>query len=192
MFPLDLPDVPGALENLIYCKHQYRDIIQQGLHERLHMHGGNRSVSSSRGFLRRILLCRGSRWALVAVLAIAPGTVGAQESSSTSATKIPEIHVIATTPVAPPARPAPARPAPAARPSGRAVAAPAAATPAPTEATTAKPMPGVVDQDKIPLQRPDSRRFRFRVLEDSRPSAIDGPSAARRLAGQPDWQRVSA
>jgi iron complex outermembrane receptor protein len=92
---------------------------------------------------------RGLFWALSAVLAIAPGTVAAQDASSSSgsssATKLPEIHVIATTPVAPPARPAPA-----ARPSGRAVAAPAAAAPAPAEATTAKPIPGVVEQDKIP------------------------------------------
>jgi len=66
-------------------------------------------------------------------------------SGSSNATKLPKIHVIATTPVAPPARPAPV-----ARPSGRAVAAPAAPAPAPADATTAKPIPGAVDRDKIP------------------------------------------
>src|SRR6516162_5359954 len=99
-------------------------------------------MSVIRAALRRL------PWALAAVLAIAPRTVAAQDASSSSnATKLPEIHVIATTPVAPPTRTAPT-----ARPSGRAVAgravaAPAAAAPAPAEATTAKPIPGAVEQD---------------------------------------------
>jgi hypothetical protein len=89
---------------------------------------------------------RGLFWALSMVLTIAPRSVAAQEASSSSGgsspTKLPEIHVIATTPVAPPARTAPA-----ARVSAPAAAAPA---PAPAEATAAKPIPGAVDQDKIP------------------------------------------
>jgi iron complex outermembrane receptor protein len=74
-----------------------------------------------------------------------PLGAAAQQGANPSSVGLPEIHVIATTPVAPPARPTRV-----ARPSGRAVAAPAAAAPAPAEATTAKPIPGVVDQDKIP------------------------------------------
>jgi iron complex outermembrane receptor protein len=105
-------------------------------------------VSLSQRHLGRILVC-GSLWALAAVLAIGPRTVAAQDASSSSgsssATKLPEIHVIATTPVAPPARPAPL-----ARPTGPATRAPATAAPAPAEATAAKPIPGAVDQDKIP------------------------------------------
>ena len=96
----------------------------------------------------RAPLC-GSLCALSTALTIAPGTTAAQDASSSSGssstTKLPEIHVIATTPVAPPSRPVAT-----ARPSGRAVAAPAAPAPAPTEATTAKPIPGAVEQDKIP------------------------------------------
>src|SRR6266566_9802198 len=92
---------------------------------------------------------RGLLWALWVVLAIAPRTVAAQEASSSSgsssATRLPEIRVIATTPVAPPARPAPV-----ARLTGPATRAPATAAPAPAEATAAKPIPGAVDQDKIP------------------------------------------
>ena len=102
---------------------------------------GSVAASGTRTSVIRAAL-GGSLWASV-LLAIAPGTVAAQDASSSSssggsnATKLPEIHVIATTPVAPPARPAP-------RVSG-----PAVAAPAPAE-TTAKPIPGAVDQDKIP------------------------------------------
>ncbi len=111
---------------------------------------------------------RGLLWTLSVVLAISPRTVAAQEASSSSgsssATRLPEIHVIATTPVAPPARPAPV-----ARPSGRAVAAPAAAAPAPAEATTtAKPIPGAVEQDKIPsnVQTAGAPDFSYKVTPD--------------------------
>jgi iron complex outermembrane recepter protein len=104
-------------------------------------------VLLSQRYLGRFLVFRGSLWALGAVLAIAPRTVAAQEvsnsSGTSSATKLPEIHVIATTPVAPPTRTAPA-----VRVS--APAAPAAAAPAAPEAITTKPIPGAVDQDKIP------------------------------------------
>src|SRR6516225_7772059 len=111
---------------------------------------------------------RGLPWALAAVLAIAPRTVVAQDASSSSATKLPEIHVIATTPVAPPPRRAtvvratgPATRAPATR-------APAAPAPAPAEATTAKPIPGAVDQDKIPanVQTAGAPDFSYTVTPD--------------------------
>ena len=74
--------------------------------------------------------------------------------------KLPQIQVIATTPVAPPARTAPARP------SSRAVAAPAA--PAPSEATFAKPIPGAVEQDKIPsnVQTAGAPDFSYTVAPD--------------------------
>ena len=68
---------------------------------------------------------------------IVPGTAAAQQTAGqtadSSAASLPEIHVIATTPAAPPPRPAPAA---------------AAAAPAPSTAAPAQP--GVVDQDKIP------------------------------------------
>src|SRR6516165_5996852 len=116
------------------------------------------SITSDGLQLDRLLVrarLRKSLWALSTALAIAPGTVAAQDASSSSAAKLPEIHVIATTPVAPPPRRAPVVRAtgPATRaPATRAPAtrAPAAPAPAPAEATTAKPIPGAVDQDKIP------------------------------------------
>ncbi len=69
---------------------------------------------------------------------IAPGLAAAQDAQGTSqgsGTTLPEIRVIATSPVAPPSRP---------RPS----AAAAAETTAPETAAPAQP--GVIDQDKIP------------------------------------------
>jgi iron complex outermembrane recepter protein len=110
---------------------------------------------------------RGSLCALSTALAIGPGDVAAQDASSSSGssstTKLPEIHVIATTPVAPPTRTAPA-----ARPSGRAVAAPAVPAPAPAEATVAKPIPGAVEQDKIPsnVQTAGAPDFSYTVTPD--------------------------
>jgi iron complex outermembrane recepter protein len=149
-------------------------------------------VSLSLRYLRRNLVFHGALWALCVVLAIAPGTVAAQDASSSSGssstTKLPEIHVIATTPVAPPARPAPAI-----RPSGRAVAAPAAPAPAPTEATTAKPIPGVVDQDKIPsnVQTAGASDFSYTVtpgLVQSMIRALPGVSLGDQTGNefQPD------
>src|SRR5690349_13113249 len=89
----------------------------------------------------------------------------AQQATNASSVNLPEIHVIATTPLAPPARPAPVS-----RPSGRAVAAPAAGAPAaaPAEATTAKPIPGVVGQDKIPsnVQTAAAPDFSYTVTPD--------------------------
>src|SRR6516162_8681705 len=61
-------------------------------------------------------------------------------SGSSSATKLPEIRVIATTPVAPPPRRAPDAPAPSA------VAAPSA----PAQEPQPSAQPGVVELDKIP------------------------------------------
>jgi iron complex outermembrane recepter protein len=110
---------------------------------------------------------RGLLWALSAVLAIAPGTVAAQDASSSSggssATKLPEIHVISTTPVAPPPRRAPV-----VRATGPATRAPATAPPTPAEATTAKPIPGAVDQDKIPsnVQTAGASNFEYSTTPD--------------------------
>src|SRR5215469_7982173 len=110
----------------------------------------------------------GSLCALSTALAIAPGTVAAQDASSSSATKLPEIHVIANSPVAPPPRRAPV--VRAAGPATRAPAtrAPAAPAPAPAEATTAKPIPGAVDQDKIPanVQTAGAPDFSYTVTPD--------------------------
>jgi iron complex outermembrane receptor protein len=105
----------------------------------------------------------GSLWAFSIALAIAPRTVVAQDASSSSATKLPEIHVIATTPVAPPPRRAPV-----VRATGPATRAPAAPAPAPAEATTAKPIPGAVDQDKIPAnaQTAGAPDFSYTVTPD--------------------------
>src|SRR5690242_12415051 len=110
---------------------------------------------------------RGLPWALAAVLAVAPRTVAAQDASSSSATKLPEIHVIATTPVAPPPRRAPARVAGGAAPARR-TAAPAAPAPAPAEATTTTPIPGAVEQDKIPsnIQTVGAPDFSYTVTPD--------------------------
>jgi iron complex outermembrane receptor protein len=115
-------------------------------------------------FLVRARL-RKSLCALSTALAIAPGTVVAQDASSSSATKLPEIHVIATTPVAPPPRRAPARVSGGAAPARR-TAAPAA--PASAEATVAKPIPGAVEQDKIPsnVQTAGAPDFSYTVTPD--------------------------
>ena len=87
-----------------------------------------------------------ARTALLAV-AMAPGAAAAQQSLAqqnaspgTDATGVtlPEIRVIATTPVAPPRVPQ------------RAPAAASAATPAAAPETAPKAVPGAVDQDKIP------------------------------------------
>jgi iron complex outermembrane receptor protein len=94
-----------------------------------------------------------------------PWVAAAQQTGSAvdPSPKLPEIHVIATTPVAPPARPAPA-----AKPSSRAAVAPAIAAPAPAEATTAKPIPGAVEQDKIPsnIQAAGASEFEYSKTPD--------------------------
>jgi iron complex outermembrane recepter protein len=82
-------------------------------------------------------------WAGLAALLMASGTAAAQENqnaagSSSTTTTLPEIRVIATTPVAPPTRPTPAPPG----------VNTAASSNAPTPQTASQP--GVVDQDKIP------------------------------------------
>jgi iron complex outermembrane recepter protein len=87
-----------------------------------------------------------ARIALLAVV-MAPATAAAQQSpapqttspgTGANAVPLPEIHVIATTPVAPP------------RAAPRAPAAASATTPAAAPETAAKAVPGAVDQDKIP------------------------------------------
>ncbi len=80
-------------------------------------------------------------WAAPIAWLMASSVAAAQENpnptGSSSTTTLPEIRVIATTPVAPP-RVAPRAPAPAATPAA-----------APPE-TAPKPVPGAVEQDKIP------------------------------------------
>jgi len=77
--------------------------------------------------------------------------------------KLPQIQVIATTPVAPPPRRAPARVSGGAAPA-RATVAPAV----PAETTTTTPIPGVVDQDKIPsnVQTAGAPDFSYTVTPD--------------------------
>src|SRR6516225_3002349 len=103
-----------------------------------------------------------------------PWVAAAQQTGSAvdpSTAKLPEIHVIATTPVAPPARPTPARRvsggAAPARTAG-APAAPAPAAPAAAEAPAAKPIPGAVEQDKIPsnVQTAGAPDFSYTVTPD--------------------------
>ena len=115
----------------------------------------------------------GSLCALSVALAIAPTTVVAQDASSSSAAKLPEIRVIATTPVAPPPRRAPARVSGGAAPARR-TAAPAAPAPAPAEATTTTPVPGAVEQDKIPsnVQTAGAHDFSYTVTPDLTQSMV--------------------
>jgi iron complex outermembrane recepter protein len=123
------------------------------------------SVDPARASVTRAVL-RGLPWALSAMVAIAPGTVAAQDASSSggSSTKLPEIHVIATTPVAPPPRRAPV-----ARATGPVTRAPTpAAPPPPAEEVAAKPIPGAVEQDKIPsnVQTAGAPDFSYTVTPD--------------------------
>jgi iron complex outermembrane recepter protein len=115
----------------------------------------------------------GLLWAVCAMPTLVPGKIAAQEapssSESSSTTKLPEVRVIATTPVAPPARTAPAvrtgttSTAPAVSrstapaPSRSIAPAPgrgSAPAPAPAESAAAPSQPGAqpgaVDIDKIP------------------------------------------
>ncbi|HEY2534430.1 MAG TPA: TonB-dependent receptor [Xanthobacteraceae bacterium] len=137
---------------------------------------------------------RGLLWALSTVLATTPGTASAQDAASSngssSATTLPEIHVIGTTPVAPPARPVHA-----ARATGPATPAPAAAAPsAPAEGTTAKPIPGAVEQDKIPsnVQTVGASEFEYSKTPDllqSMVRALPGVSLGDQTGNefQPDF-----
>jgi iron complex outermembrane recepter protein len=83
----------------------------------------------------------GLRAAPIALL-MASGVAAAQENP----TKLPEIHVIATTPVAPPPRVSTRAAGATSAPATRAPASSAATVPE----TTSKAVPGAVDQDKIP------------------------------------------
>ena len=97
--------------------------------------GGVVSLAGVSALAIRAAFCRLLGPAAMAVVMV-PGIVTAQETPSStensSATTLPEIHVIATTPVAPPR------------------AKPAAVAAAPAENTVAPSQPGVVDRDKIP------------------------------------------
>ncbi len=88
-------------------------------------------------------------WLMVSSVAVAQETQTA--AASATATKLPEIRVIATTPVAPPARPPRAVRTPTRRAPRAAAARPVAPAPStPAEAATEPPIPGAVEQDKIP------------------------------------------
>src|SRR6516165_8616634 len=98
-----------------------------------------------------------------------PWVAAAQQTGSAvdpSTAKLPEIHVIATTPVAPPARPTPARRVSGGAAPARTAGAPAA--PAAAEAPAAKPIPGAVEQDKIPsnVQTAGAPDFSYTVTPD--------------------------
>ena len=88
---------------------------------------------------------RGSLWASLIATVMAPVAAIGQQTSNpaagSNAAALPEIRVIATTPVAPPRQ--------AAKPSA-ATAAPARSTAAPTQSTAARAEPGVIDRDKVP------------------------------------------
>jgi iron complex outermembrane recepter protein len=90
-------------------------------------------------------------WVAPIALVIAPGILAAQESSNSAgnsnATNLPEIRVIATTPVAPP-RVTPRVPAPSGTTSPPAPS--GTTSPAAVAEPTTKLVPGAVDQDKIP------------------------------------------
>src|SRR5580693_329317 len=107
-----------------------------------------RSDMSDNGRFKGAAVFPSCLWAILIAFMLAPATGTAQEAPSAGAngasntTPLPEIHVIATTPVAPPPRRAPAG----ATSSPTAVPAESAAA----ASQAAAPQPGVVDQDKIP------------------------------------------
>ena len=96
-----------------------------------------RAVDVGVGALAACAAFRALLRAVSVAAVMAPGIAAAQrtagQSADSSAASLPEIHVIATTPVAPPPR-----------------AKPAAAAAALAPSTAAPAQPGVVDQDKIP------------------------------------------
>ena len=92
-------------------------------------------------------------WAAPIAWLMASSVVAAQENAGSSSATLPEIRVIATTPVAPPRTPARAPAAAAPTPARTAVRAPApspAPTPAAAPETVPKAVPGAVELDKIP------------------------------------------
>jgi iron complex outermembrane recepter protein len=98
--------------------------------------------------------------------------------------KLPQIQVIATTPVAPPPRRAPTGASGGAAPA-RATAAPAV----PAETTTTTPVPGAVEQDKIPsnVQTAGAPDFSYTVTPDllqSMVRALPGVSLGDRTGNQ--------
>ena len=100
--------------------------------------------SSSASSVSASAALRGSLRALLIATVMAPAAATAQQTSNAApasgAVTLPEIRVIATTPVAPP-RPPPRPPAATVAPARN--AAPSSSTPAPAE-------PGVIDRDKVP------------------------------------------
>jgi iron complex outermembrane recepter protein len=89
------------------------------------------------------VIVRGWLWTVLIASVMVPESGAAQEAAGTSgssATTLPEIRVIATTPVAPPPRAAPAAPAPSS----------VAASGVPAPAQQGGVQPGVVELDKIP------------------------------------------
>ena len=100
----------------------------------------------------------GGLWTVLIASVIVPESGVAQEAAGSSTTTLPEIRVIATTPVAPPRNPSRAPPAAAAPAPARAPARAAAPTPAPASAPAPaaaaegapKAVPGAVELDKIP------------------------------------------
>jgi iron complex outermembrane recepter protein len=99
-------------------------------------------------------------WVAPIALVLATGVVAAQESSnsagSSNAITLPEVHVIATTPIAPPRV---ASPAPAA--SGE-------THPSAVTESATKSVPGAVDQDKIPsnVQTVGASAFSYKQAPD--------------------------
>jgi iron complex outermembrane receptor protein len=99
-------------------------------------------------------------WTVLIASVMVPESGAAQQAAGSSTTTLPEIRVIATTPVAPPRNPpraptAAAAPAPARAPARAAAPTPAPASapaPAPAAAAEAAPkaVPGAVELDKIP------------------------------------------
>src|SRR5271166_1996976 len=93
-------------------------------------------------------------WTVLIASVIVPESGVAQEAAGSGTTTLPEIRVIATTPVAPPRNPPRAPTAAAAPAPARAPARAAAPTPAPAPAPAAeaapKAVPGAVELDKIP------------------------------------------
>ena len=127
---------------------------------------------------------RGSLWASLVATVMAPVAAIGQQTSNpaadSNAAALPEIRVIATTPVAPPR--------PAAKPSA-ATAAPAQSTAAPTQSTATRAEPGVIDRDKVPsnvqtLSAPDFDHAKAPNLLDSLERGLPGVSLGDQTGNQ--------
>ena len=127
---------------------------------------------------------RGSLWASLVATVMAPVAAIGQQTSNpaagSNAAALPEIRVIATTPVAPPR--------PAAKPSA-ATAAPAQSTAGSTQSTAARAEPGVIDRDKVPsnvqtLSAPDFDHAKASNLLDSLERGLPGVSLGDQTGNQ--------